>query len=52
MVWEYDRDRFDGGTIERLASHFATILSDSIGDPDRHVYLAPLMSKDGRSGSD
>jgi amino acid adenylation domain-containing protein len=41
---EYNTDLFDAATIQRLASHFHTLLESLIEDPNRPVSLARLLT--------
>jgi hypothetical protein len=41
---EYSCDLFDAATIDRLARHFLTLLSDIVAGPDRHVRELRLLS--------
>ena len=41
---EYNTDLFEAGTIERMASHYQTLLERIVADPDRRVSELPLLS--------
>ena len=50
MGWfDYDRDLFDAGTIDRMAGHFQTLLRAALADPDRSVNKLPLLTEGERS---
>ncbi|MFP3941449.1 MAG: amino acid adenylation domain-containing protein, partial [Thermoanaerobaculia bacterium] len=40
---EYDRDLFDGATVERLLAHWHTLLLGAVEDPDRTLPELPLL---------
>jgi amino acid adenylation domain-containing protein len=43
--WEYNTDLFDGQTIERMATHFETLLSSLVENPSQPVNEIPLLSE-------
>ncbi|MEO8429879.1 MAG: amino acid adenylation domain-containing protein [Acidobacteriota bacterium] len=44
----YSTDLFDAPTIERMASHFQTLLEGIVADPDRNIGDLPLLSDSER----
>ncbi|HEX3759507.1 MAG TPA: amino acid adenylation domain-containing protein [Kofleriaceae bacterium] len=44
ITWEYNTDRFDGSTIERMATHYASLVERLIGDPEQRPSAVPLLS--------
>ncbi|HSE17005.1 MAG TPA: amino acid adenylation domain-containing protein [Pyrinomonadaceae bacterium] len=43
--FEYNTDLFDPSTIERLASHYQTLLEAIVTDPNRRISNLPLLSE-------
>ncbi|HEX2205126.1 MAG TPA: amino acid adenylation domain-containing protein [Longimicrobium sp.] len=43
-TWEYSRDRFDDGTVERIAASFETLLEAVAADPDRAVGALSVLT--------
>ncbi|GAB3979314.1 hypothetical protein GCM10027615_55460 [Plantactinospora veratri] len=41
--WTYDTDRYDAGTVERVAEGYATLLAAAVDDPDQPVSRVPVM---------
>ena len=46
--WEYSAELFDAATIQRMATHFETLLEAAAADPDQPVAELPLASADSR----
>ncbi|HEX8116798.1 MAG TPA: amino acid adenylation domain-containing protein, partial [Pyrinomonadaceae bacterium] len=46
---EYNTDLFDGETVGRLLSHFASLLTAAAADPSRKVSDLPLLTRDERA---
>ncbi|MFN6442085.1 MAG: amino acid adenylation domain-containing protein, partial [Nostoc sp. DedSLP01] len=44
-LWEYSTDLFDASTIERMTSHFVTLLESIIANPEQHLAQLPLLSE-------
>ena len=44
-AWEYNTDLFNGSTIERMASHFQTLLAAIVENPQQKVSELPLLSE-------
>ncbi|NEQ84081.1 MAG: AMP-binding protein, partial [Moorea sp. SIO2I5] len=44
-VFEYNRDLFDGSTIERMAGHFQTLLSGIVANQEQRISQLPLLSE-------
>ncbi len=42
--WEYNTDLFDSSTIERMASHFRTLLSAIVDNPQQKISQLPLLT--------
>ena len=42
-VWEYNTDLFDSSTIERMASHFVTLLEGIVANPFERISQLPLL---------
>ena len=49
LVWEYDSDLFDASTMERMFSHFRTLLESAVGDPDARVSELRLLGEEERA---
>ncbi len=49
-LFSYNTELFDASTIERLASHFQTLLEGIAADPDSRVLAVPLLSAAERRG--
>jgi amino acid adenylation domain-containing protein len=47
-VWMYNRDLFDGTTVERLARHFGALLAAALEEPDRRLPDLPLLGRGER----
>jgi len=43
-LFEYNADRFDPDTIERMAGHLIVLLRSAVADPDRPIVLLPLLT--------
>ncbi|MDF5719565.1 MAG: amino acid adenylation domain-containing protein [Rhizonema sp. PD37] len=43
-VWEYNTDLFDSSTIERMTSHFLTLLEGIIANPEQQISQLPLLT--------
>jgi amino acid adenylation domain-containing protein len=43
-AFEYNTDLFDAATVERMVSHFETLLRAAAADPDRRVSDLPLLT--------
>ncbi len=43
-VLEYNADRFDATTVDRLLGHLRTVLEAVVADPDQHLSSLPLLS--------
>jgi len=48
VSFEYRTDLFEAATIERLLSHFRTLLEGIAADPSRRVSALPLVTEDER----
>ena len=46
---EYSSDLFEAGTIERLARHFQTLLSDAVQHPERSISELQLLASEERA---
>ncbi|MEH2230338.1 MAG: non-ribosomal peptide synthase/polyketide synthase [Nostoc sp.] len=44
-LWEYNTDLFDSSTIERMTSHFVTLLEGIIANPEQQISQLPLLSE-------
>src|SRR6202041_1405942 len=44
MIWEYSADLFDAATIERMASHYLTLLADAVARPGTAVGALELVT--------
>ncbi|MEH1970996.1 non-ribosomal peptide synthase/polyketide synthase [Nostoc sp.] len=44
-LWEYNTDLFDSSTIERMTSHFVTLLESIIANPEQQISQLPLLSE-------
>ncbi|MCW5315483.1 amino acid adenylation domain-containing protein [Nostoc sp. KVJ3] len=44
-VWEYNTDLFDARTIERMTSHFVTLLEGIIANPEQRLSQLPLLTE-------
>ncbi|WP_375511245.1 amino acid adenylation domain-containing protein [uncultured Nostoc sp.] len=44
-LWEYNTDLFDGSTIERMTSHFMTLLEGIIANPEERISQLPLLTQ-------
>ncbi|WP_332728251.1 amino acid adenylation domain-containing protein [Pseudomonas sp. ESBL9] len=42
--WQYNSDLFDAGTVERMAHHFNTLLTNMLASPDASVFSANILS--------
>ncbi|GAX38795.1 amino acid adenylation domain-containing protein [Nodularia sp. NIES-3585] len=42
--WEYNTDLFDSSTIERMASHFVTMLEAIVANPQQRINQLPLLT--------
>ncbi|MBD2448701.1 non-ribosomal peptide synthase/polyketide synthase [Nostoc sp. FACHB-152] len=43
-VWEYNTDLFDASTIDRMTSHFVTLLEGIIANPEQRISQLPLLT--------
>lgn len=43
MVFDYNADMFDAGTIDRLLGHFQTLLEGIVANPDRPIAELPIF---------
>ncbi|MBG1265934.1 non-ribosomal peptide synthase/polyketide synthase [Nostoc sp. WHI] len=43
-VWEYNTDLFDHSTIERMRSHFVTLLEAVVANPQERIDQLPLLT--------
>ncbi|WP_442940787.1 non-ribosomal peptide synthase/polyketide synthase [Nostoc sp.] len=44
-LWEYNTDLFDSSTIERMTSHFVTLLESIITNPEQQISQLPLLKE-------
>ena len=44
-LWEYNTDLFDASTIERMTSHFVTLLEGIIANPEQQISQLPLLTE-------
>ncbi|HID54502.1 MAG TPA: amino acid adenylation domain-containing protein, partial [Anaerolineae bacterium] len=44
-AWEYNTDLFDRGTIERMMSHFITLLRGVVTNPEEKTSRLPLLTE-------
>ncbi|MEH2193291.1 MAG: non-ribosomal peptide synthase/polyketide synthase, partial [Nostoc sp.] len=44
-LWEYNTDLFDSSTIERMTSHFVTLLEGIIANPEQQISQLPLLKE-------
>ncbi|MDF5712485.1 MAG: non-ribosomal peptide synthase/polyketide synthase [Rhizonema sp. NSF051] len=44
-LWEYSTDLFDASTIERMTSHFVTLLEGIVTNPQQQISQLPLLSE-------
>ncbi|QLE41851.1 amino acid adenylation domain-containing protein [Nostoc sp. C052] len=44
-LWEYSTDLFDANTIERMTSHFVTLLEGIIANPEQQISQLPLLTQ-------
>ncbi|BDI19846.1 hypothetical protein ANSO36C_56480 [Nostoc cf. commune SO-36] len=44
-LWEYNTDLFDSSTIERMTSHFVTLLEGIIANPEQQISQLALLSE-------
>ncbi|MFN6530351.1 condensation domain-containing protein, partial [Nostoc sp. ChiSLP03a] len=42
--WEYNTDLFDASTIERITSHFVTLLEGIVANPEQRISQLPLLT--------
>ncbi|MEH2157011.1 non-ribosomal peptide synthetase, partial [Nostoc sp.] len=42
--WEYNSDLFDGSTIERMTSHFVTLLEAIVANPEQRISQLPMLT--------
>ncbi|BAY78557.1 amino acid adenylation [Nostoc linckia NIES-25] len=42
--WEYNTDLFDERTIERMTSHFVTLLEGIVANPEQRISQLPLLT--------
>ncbi|MDZ7967789.1 MAG: amino acid adenylation domain-containing protein [Nostoc sp. DedSLP03] len=42
--WEYNTDLFDASTIERMTSHFVTLLEGIVANPEQRISQLPLLT--------
>ncbi|OYD99113.1 non-ribosomal peptide synthetase, partial [Nostoc sp. 'Peltigera membranacea cyanobiont' 232] len=43
--WEYNTDLFDSSTIERVTSHFVTLLEGIVSNPSEQISQLPLLTQ-------
>ncbi|MEH2355882.1 non-ribosomal peptide synthetase [Nostoc sp.] len=43
--WEYNTDLFDASTIDRMTSHFVTLLEGIIANPEQRISQLPLLTE-------
>jgi amino acid adenylation domain-containing protein/thioester reductase-like protein len=43
--WEYSTDLFDASTIDRMTSHFVTLLEGIIANPEQQISQLPLLTQ-------
>ncbi|WP_442937364.1 non-ribosomal peptide synthase/polyketide synthase [Nostoc sp.] len=43
--WEYNTDLFDSSTIERMTSHFVTLLEGIVSNPSEQISQLPLLTQ-------
>ena len=43
--WEYKSDLFERATIERMATHFQTLLEGIVANPDQPIAYLPLLTE-------
>ncbi|MEH2114379.1 amino acid adenylation domain-containing protein [Nostoc sp.] len=44
-LWEYSTDLFDANTIERMTSHFVTLLEGIAANPEQQISQLPLLTQ-------
>ncbi|MCG6135477.1 MAG: non-ribosomal peptide synthase/polyketide synthase [Nostoc sp. LLA-1] len=44
-LWEYSTDLFDASTIDRMTSHFVTLLEGIIANPEQQISQLPLLTQ-------
>jgi amino acid adenylation domain-containing protein/thioester reductase-like protein len=44
-LWEYSTDLFDASTIDRMTSHFVTLLESIVANPQQQISQLPLLSE-------
>ncbi|MBD2510596.1 non-ribosomal peptide synthase/polyketide synthase [Nostoc muscorum FACHB-395] len=44
-LWEYSTDLFDASTIDRMTSHFVTLLEGIVANPQQQISQLPLLSE-------
>ncbi|MFN6567974.1 non-ribosomal peptide synthase/polyketide synthase [Dendronalium sp. ChiSLP03b] len=44
-LWEYSTDLFDASTIERMTSHFVTLLEGIVANPEQQISQLPLLTQ-------
>jgi amino acid adenylation domain-containing protein len=49
LSWQYNRDVFDGPTIERLMRHLEILLAGASGQPEQRLSLLPLLTTEERN---
>src|SRR5205085_9663488 len=49
LIWEYDRDLFEGGTIERMAREYRKLLETIVDRPDLRIDAMPLLDEAERA---
>jgi amino acid adenylation domain-containing protein len=47
-TWEYNDELFDSDTIQRMSTHFQTLLTAIVKDPDRPIGMLPLLDNSER----
>jgi amino acid adenylation domain-containing protein/thioester reductase-like protein/FkbM family methyltransferase len=44
-LWEYSTDLFDASTIDRMTSHFVTLLEGIVANPQERISQLPLLTQ-------
>ncbi|MBD2253936.1 amino acid adenylation domain-containing protein [Nostoc parmelioides FACHB-3921] len=44
-IWQYNTDLFDSSTIERIGSHFVTLLAGVVANPQQQISQLPLLTQ-------
>ncbi|MEO7020014.1 MAG: amino acid adenylation domain-containing protein, partial [Ktedonobacteraceae bacterium] len=48
LEWEYNTDLFEATTIQRMATHYATLLQSAVSQPEQQVTEIPLLTEEER----